>query len=147
MKNARHRLVVLRSVVLFLAAWSLAPLAMGDLIRRSSPADPASREPDHSQAPEAVAEALDAERRRRRGSLKQTVIELLSQGLGVGTTRSNGLGRFAGTWSEEELREFQKAVRGLDPIDDERWAPRAGVQASARRVGVSGSPARTRKAS
>ncbi|HEX2164464.1 MAG TPA: hypothetical protein VHM02_10985 [Thermoanaerobaculia bacterium] len=71
--------------------------------------------------PAAVAEALDAERRRRRGTLNQTVIELLSQGLGVGTTRSNGLGRLAGSWSEEEFREFQEAVRDLDRVDDELW--------------------------
>jgi len=39
-----------------------------------------------------------------------TVIELLSQSLGVGATRSNGLGRLAGTWTEEEFQEFERAV-------------------------------------
>ena len=71
--------------------------------------------------PDAVAEALEEEKRRRGESLNQTVIELLSQGLGVGTTRSNGLGRLAGSWTEEELREFEAAVAGFERIDDELW--------------------------
>ena len=46
--------------------------------------------------PPEVAEALKREKRRRGESLNQTVIELLSQGLGVGEPRSNGLARVAG---------------------------------------------------
>lgn len=71
--------------------------------------------------PDALAEALEAEKRRRGESLNQTVIELLSQGLGVGTIRSNGLARFAGSWSEEEFREFEEAVRGFELVDEELW--------------------------
>lgn len=71
--------------------------------------------------PEDLAEALAGEKRRRGASLNQTVIELLSQGLGVGTTRSNGLARFAGTWSEEEFREFEEAVEDFERIDEDLW--------------------------
>jgi hypothetical protein len=71
--------------------------------------------------PPDVAEALEREKRRRGESLNQTVIKLLSQGLGVGTTRSNGLARLAGTWSEEEFQELERAVAPFEEIDDELW--------------------------
>ena len=71
--------------------------------------------------PPTIAEALDREKHRRGESLNQTVIELLGQGLGVGARRSNGLGRLAGGWSEEELREFEAAVSIFEVIDDDMW--------------------------
>ena len=71
--------------------------------------------------PPAVAEALEREKRRRGASLNQTVIELLSQGLGVGATRSNGLGRLAGRWSEQEFLEFERAVAPFEQVDEELW--------------------------
>jgi plasmid stability protein len=71
--------------------------------------------------PREVAEALEREKRRRGESLNQTVIELLTQGLGVGTVRSNGLARLAGRWSEEEFAEFERAVAPFEEIDEELW--------------------------
>lgn len=71
--------------------------------------------------PPQVAEALEREKRLRGESLNQTVIDLLSQGLGVGTRRSNGLDRLAGRWSEEEFREFEQAVAPFEEVDDELW--------------------------
>lgn len=71
--------------------------------------------------PPDLAEALEREKRRRGESLNRTVLELLGQGLGVGTTRSNGLARLAGDWSEEELREFEEAVAPFERIDEELW--------------------------
>jgi hypothetical protein len=71
--------------------------------------------------PPEVAEALEREKRRRGESLNQTVIELLIQGLGVGTARSNGLARLAGRWSEEEFEEFERAVASFEEIDEELW--------------------------
>jgi len=71
--------------------------------------------------PAEVAEALEREKRRRGESLNQTVIALLSQGLGVGMSRSNGLGRLAGRWSEEESQEFDAAVAPFGEIDAELW--------------------------
>lgn len=72
--------------------------------------------------PAPLAEALERERRRRGRSLNQTVIELLAQGLGVGTPRSNGLGRMAGSWSQEEVEDFERAVQPFGKIDPELWA-------------------------
>jgi plasmid stability protein len=71
--------------------------------------------------PDDLAKALKLEKRRRGESLNKTVIELLSQGLGVGRTRSNGLGRLAGSWTEEEYQRFEKAVAGFEQIDEELW--------------------------
>ncbi|MEA2336632.1 MAG: hypothetical protein QOE82_639 [Thermoanaerobaculia bacterium] len=71
--------------------------------------------------PDDLADALEREKSRRRGSLNQTVIELLSQGLGVGTRRSNGMARFAGTWTAEEYSQFEENTASLEDIDDELW--------------------------
>ena len=70
-----------------------------------------------------VAEALDAERRRRGKSLNETVIDLLSQGLGVGGAdrRRNGLRRLAGTWSAREQARFEAAVAPFEKVDEELW--------------------------
>ena len=53
--------------------------------------------------PEDLHEALQRERSRRGSSLNQTVVDLLRQRLGVGMTRSNGLGKLAGGWTDEEF--------------------------------------------
>lgn len=71
--------------------------------------------------PPLVAKALERERRRRGTSLNQTVIELLVQGLGAGTTRSNGLARVAGGWTPGEFDRFEEAVAPLEQVDDEQW--------------------------
>lgn len=71
--------------------------------------------------PPDVADALDREKRRRGESLNRTVIELLSQGLGVGGTRSNVLAGLAGKWSEEEFRQFENAVAPFGEINPELW--------------------------
>lgn len=71
--------------------------------------------------PPELAEALEREKRRRGDSLNGTVIGLLSQGLGVGTARSNGLAQLAGRWSEEEFRGFEEAVAPFERVDDELW--------------------------
>ena len=71
--------------------------------------------------PDDLADALEREKGRRRGSLNQTVIEVLSQGLGVGTRRSNGIARFAGGWTAEEYRQFEENTASLEDIDEELW--------------------------
>jgi hypothetical protein len=71
--------------------------------------------------PADVASALDREKRRRGKSLNQTVIDLLSQGLGVGRSRSNGLARLAGRWDEDEFREFERATAVFEGIDEDLW--------------------------
>ncbi len=71
--------------------------------------------------PPAVAEALEQEKGRRGSSLNQTVIDLLSQGLGVGAVRSNGLASLGGAWSEADFQAFESAVRPFADVDDELW--------------------------
>ena len=73
--------------------------------------------------PRRLADALDRERRRRDQSLNATVLELLGRGLGVGPDgpRRNGLARLAGTWSEEDQREFDAAVAAFETVDDDMW--------------------------
>lgn len=71
--------------------------------------------------PPGVAEALEREKRRRGKSLNQTVIDLLGQGLGAQGVRSNGLGELAGGWSEDELRDFERAIAPFEAVDEELW--------------------------
>jgi plasmid stability protein len=71
--------------------------------------------------PPALAEALDREKSRRGQSLNQTVIDLLGQGLGAPGVRSNGLGRLAGGWSEDEFRDFERATTPFEAVDEELW--------------------------
>lgn len=71
--------------------------------------------------PPPVADALEREKRRQGRSLNQTVIDLLSQSLGVQGSRSNGLGRLAGGWDEDDVRAFERAVAPFEQIDAELW--------------------------
>ena len=71
--------------------------------------------------PPSLAEALEREKRRRGKSLNQTVIDLLGQGLGAQGVRSNGLRRFAGGWSEDEFRDFERATAQFETVDEELW--------------------------
>lgn len=71
--------------------------------------------------PPDLAEALEREKRQRGTSLNQTVIDLLGKGLGVQGTRSNGLGRLSGGWSEEEFRSFEQATAPFEAVDEELW--------------------------
>ncbi|WP_419167908.1 hypothetical protein [Candidatus Palauibacter sp.] len=64
---------------------------------------------------------MNEEKRRRGTSLNQTVLDLLQQSLGVGILRSNGLGRFAGGWTDAEFRAFEAATRDFGKIDPEMW--------------------------
>jgi hypothetical protein len=49
------------------------------------------------------------------------VIELLGQSLGVQGARSNGLGRLAGSWDEEDAPEFEQAIAPFERVDEELW--------------------------
>ncbi|WP_419934230.1 hypothetical protein [Candidatus Palauibacter sp.] len=71
--------------------------------------------------PAELGRALNEEKRRRGTSLNQTVLDLLKQSLGIGIPRSNGLGRFAGGWTDAEFREFEAAIRDFGKIDPEMW--------------------------
>jgi plasmid stability protein len=71
--------------------------------------------------PPSLAQALEREKRRKGKSLNQTVIDLLGQGLGAEGMRSNGLGRLAGGWSEDEFRDFEQATAQFEAVDEELW--------------------------
>jgi len=71
--------------------------------------------------PEDLARRLEEARRERNRSLNQTVLDLLSQALGVGSGRSNGLAELAGTWSAEEVADFEAALAFTSEVDDELW--------------------------
>ena len=68
-------------------------------------------------------ERLREEKRLRGRSLNQTVLDLLSQAVGLasGGPRSNGLRTFAGTWSAEDQAEFERAIADTEQIDEELW--------------------------
>jgi len=69
--------------------------------------------------PEDLSAALAREKRRRGVSLNQTVIDLLRQSLGVAASRSNGLARLAGTWTDAEDRKFLDEIQIFEKIDPE----------------------------
>lgn len=72
--------------------------------------------------PEELYKALRREKYRRGKSLNQAVIDLLSERLAVGTTRSNGLARLAGRWTEDEFRRFEEATAVFENTDEELWS-------------------------
>ena len=73
--------------------------------------------------PPDTAAALEAERRLRGLSLNRTVLSLMHEALGLSNPRrrSNGLRRFAGTWTEVEFRHFEEAVASFQAIDEDMW--------------------------
>jgi len=55
-------------------------------------------------------------------SLNQTVKDLLARALGLGAAPfDNGLRDLAGTWSAEELAQFERDTAFLSDVDDELW--------------------------
>ncbi len=73
--------------------------------------------------PDDVARALEEEKRKRGLSLNETVICLIRQSLGIAREgpRSNGLARFAGVWSAQELARFSQHVAPFEQVDEELW--------------------------
>jgi hypothetical protein len=69
--------------------------------------------------PPELVEMLEREKRRRGESLNQTVIDLLCDALSSSSAWSNGLGRLAGGWSEQEFGEFAAATAQFEQTDDE----------------------------
>ena len=71
--------------------------------------------------PADLAIALEQEKRQNGQSMNQTVINLLSQSLGVRCTRTNGLAKLAGTWTDQNQREFEEATVSFNEIDPDLW--------------------------
>lgn len=70
-----------------------------------------------------LAAALEAEKRRRGLSLNRTVLSLMQETLGISDARgrSNGLRSLAGSWNEDEFRQFEEAVAQFGEIDEGLW--------------------------
>lgn len=66
-----------------------------------------------------LASALDRGKRRCGQSPNRTVVELLRQSLGVGTTRSDGLARLACGWTDEQAGVMEEALAPFGKIDAE----------------------------
>lgn len=72
--------------------------------------------------PPDLARALEREKARSGASLNQTVIDLLRRALGLSEAApSNGLAELAGSWSADDLAEFEAAVADFERIDEELW--------------------------
>lgn len=73
--------------------------------------------------PPKLVAAVRAESRRRNKSLNQTVIELLAAATGTGAPQStpNGLQKLAGTWDQDEFKDFEAALADTSRIDPELW--------------------------
>jgi len=70
-----------------------------------------------------LAKALEREKKRRGGSLNQTVLQLLRQALGLerNVPRSNALRKLAGTWSKQDLARFERDTAVFEQVDEELW--------------------------
>ncbi len=75
------------------------------------------------QIPDEVEKGLRARARKTGRSLNRTAITLLEQALITkpAATRKRDLSRFAGQWSREECRTFERDTRIFEQIDSEIW--------------------------
>ena len=73
--------------------------------------------------PPDISRELKKELRRRGVSLNQAVLDLLRRALGLGPDGrfDNGLGRLAGSWTQEDLTRFEEATALFEQIDEELW--------------------------
>ena len=71
-----------------------------------------------------LAHMLAEESHRRGQSTNKTVIDILRQALGLSPNSryNNNLGELAGTWSAEDLAEFEKNTALFEQIDEELWS-------------------------
>lgn len=74
--------------------------------------------------PARIDRALRQVSAKRSQSLNTTIIETLSKGLGMeeSTNKKRDLGKYAGTWTEEEYVQFEKSCTIFEKIDPETWA-------------------------
>ena len=76
------------------------------------------------QVPEAVEKGLRLRARKEGHSLNRSAIELLEKALGIRAidARKRDLSHFAGQWSHEECRTFERNMRVFEKIDAEVWS-------------------------
>jgi len=73
-----------------------------------------------------TAAKLKDEAKRKNLSVNALVLDLLRRGIGVKPASQrraihNDLDHLAGTWSDEEAREFQESTRSFEEVDKELW--------------------------
>lgn len=66
-----------------------------------------------------LASRLKALSRERKESLNATILEILSRAVGIDEKRQR-LARYA-TWNEDDVREFEEALRAQRTIDEDLW--------------------------
>ena len=73
--------------------------------------------------PADVSRGIENERRKRGTSLNATVVHLLRVAVGGGAEPpyDNGLGKYAGRWTETDLEEFERNTADTREIDPEMW--------------------------
>lgn len=74
--------------------------------------------------PPAVARAVREKARKEKLSLNKAIVKLLEEATGTGSPKRpvhHDLDRFFGTWSGEEARAFDEALREPRRIDPEMW--------------------------
>jgi len=74
------------------------------------------------QLDDTLASRIQDEADRTGLSLNKTVKQLLAEALGISRKKKkNDFSKFAGTWTEEEYREFEKNTEDFERIDPEEW--------------------------
>ena len=72
--------------------------------------------------PARLARALAQEAKRRGQSRNRTAVDLLARALGLSQEPAkNGLETLAGSWSDEDLKEFERATAFFSTPDEELW--------------------------
>jgi hypothetical protein len=75
---------------------------------------------------EKTAALLKQAARKTGKSVNAQVIEFVHQGLGLASRGARGLGHtdldhLAGTWTEEEAREFEEHIASFEAVDEDLW--------------------------
>ena len=78
------------------------------------------------QIPPALARVIDRRARRTRSSVNKAVLGLLEEAAGLTTRktepiRHHDLDPLAGTWTREEAKQFDRALRAQRPVDPDLW--------------------------
>ena len=74
---------------------------------------------------DAVTGALKEKARREDTSVNTVLLKIIKESLGIEKKKRNvvyhDLDHLAGTWTAEDLTEFERATAAFDKIDEEMW--------------------------
>lgn len=72
-----------------------------------------------------LTKAIKSEAQKNRESINQTALKILRRAMGLKNNpifpTYNDLDALAGTWSEEDVKEFQKSTSDFNQIDESHW--------------------------